>query len=72
MSALDLEVVDTALIMHCPRILVVQFLKYLKILKRNASGKMISKVLRAMESLEALPSRAISAHYSAVHAIKKS
>lgn len=70
-SALDLDVVDTALIMHCPRILVVQFLKYLKILKKNASGKMISKGLRAMETLEALPSRAISAHYSAVHAIKK-
>ncbi|MFH1964804.1 MAG: class I SAM-dependent methyltransferase [Acidobacteriota bacterium] len=70
-SALGLDVVDTALIMHCPRILVVQFLKCLKILKKNASGKMISKGLRAMETMESLPSRAISAHYCAVHAIKK-
>jgi ubiquinone/menaquinone biosynthesis C-methylase UbiE len=70
-SALGLEVVDTASIMHCPRLLVVQFLKYLKKLNKKSSGKMIFRILRVMENLESLPTRSISGYYCAVHAIKK-
>ena len=70
-DALGLDVKATASIMHCPRIVVIQFLKYLKMINKNASGKFTLKILRAMEKLESLPTRSITAHYSGVHAIKK-
>ncbi len=69
--SLGLDVQDTASIMHCPRVLAIQFLKYLKMLNKNASGKFTFKMLRAMEHMELLPTRSITAHYSGIHAVKK-
>jgi ubiquinone/menaquinone biosynthesis C-methylase UbiE len=69
-SLLGMEVKDTARIMHCPRFLVIQVLQYLK--RKNSSGKSTFRFLKAMERLESLPTGPVTAHYSAVHAIKKS
>ena len=69
---LGLDVKDCARIMHCPRILVIQYLKYLKMLRKNSSGKISLELLKSMEILESLPTRALSAHYNAVHAVRRS
>lgn len=69
---LGLDVRDCARIMHCPRILVIQYLKYLKMIRKNSSGKISLKLLKSMEILESLPTRALSAHYNVVHAVRRS
>ena len=71
-SSLGMEIRGTSCIMHCPRIAVIQALKYLKKIRENSSGKLTFRCLRAMERLEFLPTRSVTAHYNAVHAIKKS
>ena len=71
-SCLGLEVRHTASIMHCPRLLVIPILKHLEKKRKVDYGGRLLKKLQALEKLESLPTRRVSSHYSAVHAVMKS
>lgn len=70
-SSLGLDVKNTAHFMHCPRILVIQALKYLTKIRKKPTGRLALRTLQIMEKIGNLPTNPITAHYSAVHAIKK-
>ncbi len=59
-----LEVIDRTAIMHCPRVLAVPFARFLDRRLRAREGFL--RVLRGFETLERLPSRYLTGHFTAV------
>ena len=65
-----LDVLDTAAIMHCPRVLAVPLARWLA---KNGSDRAQERLLRALTSFEKLagwPTRFLSGHFVAIRATK--
>lgn len=69
LGKMGFDIQATASIMHCPRILVIPFLTRLEHFKFNE--ELLSNTLQKWEWLETLPSRNLTAHYIALHAVKR-
>ena len=68
---IGLEVQESCRMMHCPRALVIQYLKLLKRLRKDTSGTNSLNLLRALETLESLPTSRFTGYYNVIHATRR-
>jgi len=62
---------ETGFFMHCPRMPVIRMLKFMDASNKRRAGEKSLQLLHAIEKLEALPTRQLTAYYSALHATKE-
>lgn len=70
-SLLGFLVRRTGCFMHCPRMPVIRMLRLLDTSNRQRAGEKSLNLIRAMEKLEALPTRQLTAYYTALYATKE-
>ena len=71
LEALDFDVVRVAGMLHCPRVFAVALARWLDSHGSRRARGVFLDTLAGCEHLERLPSRFLSAHYVAVHAVKR-
>lgn len=67
--AAGFEVFESTAILHCPRVIAVAAAGAMELLSRSCQGAFIRGV-ESWESLDRLPTRWLTGHYVAIHAVK--